>query len=125
VARRGESATYRASVSFLGEIRDRVVLTAGSAVDADAAMAAALGLAGSARQAVDGYTGKDGAARLIDRCFLTPDPGGNVTLRLAESPPGGRVADLVTVAVDLAGSLDVRERAAGLALIDGRLARLR
>jgi hypothetical protein len=74
---------------------------------------------------VDGYTDADGAQQLIDRFFLTPDPGGNVTLRLAESPPGGRVADLVTVAVDLAASLDVRERSAGLALIAGRLAGLR
>ncbi len=124
-ARRGESATYRASGSFLAEIRDLVVLTAGSAVDADTAVAAALGLAASARQQVDGYTDTDGAAQLIDRFFLTPDPGGNVTLRLAEPAPGGRVADLVTVAVDLAASLDVRERAAGLALIASRLAGLR
>jgi hypothetical protein len=100
VARRDETATYRTSGSFLGKIRDRVVLTSGSAVDADAAVAAALGLAESARQAVDGYTDTDGAAQLIDRFFLTPDPGGNVTLHLAEVPPGGRVADLVTVAVD-------------------------
>lgn len=125
VAWRGETSTYRASASLLGEIRDRVVLTAGSAVDADAGIAGVLGLAGSARQAVDGYTGKDGAEELIDRFFLTPDPRGNVTLRLADNPPGGRVADLVTVAVDLAGSLDVRERSAGLALINERLAGLR
>lgn len=125
VARRGETATYRASASFLDEIRDRVVVTAGSAVDADAGIAAALGIAGAARQAVDGYTSKGDAAQLIDRYFLTPDPGGNVTLRLAAVPPDGRVADLATVAVDLSGSLDVRERSAGLALIDGRLAGLR
>lgn len=125
VARRSDTVAYHTSASLLDGIRDRVVLTAGSAVDVDAGIAAALGLAGSVRQAVDGYTEADGAQRLVDRFFLTPDPGGNVTLRQAEVLPGERVADLVTVAVDLAESLDVRERFAGLALINERLASLR
>ncbi|MBN9609701.1 MAG: hypothetical protein BGO26_13025 [Actinobacteria bacterium 69-20] len=124
-ARRSSATNYRASASFLAELREHLVLTAGSAVDADAGIAAALGLAGSARQTVDGYVDRSGVAKLVERFFLVEDPGGNVTLRVAGGLPEGRVADLVTVALDLAGSLDPRERAAGLAFIGTRLAALR
>lgn len=122
---RAETVRYRASPSFLAELRNRVVLTGAAAVDADRATAGQFGLGSVQPDVVDGYVDGDTAARLVGRYALVEDTQGNVTLRItAELPQGGAVADTVTVALDLADSLDARERAAGLRVLGERLAAL-
>ncbi len=124
--RRAEVVRYRASISFLEDLRGRVLLTGGAAVDADRAIASQLGLGTTQRNVVDGYVDRSTATELVERYFLIEDTQGNVTLRITDSGAGdGAIADVVTVALDLAESLDARERAAGLTVLRDRLASLR
>jgi excisionase family DNA binding protein len=124
--RRAKVRRYRASTSFLEALRGRVLLTGGAAVDADRVTAGRFGLGTTQRDIVDGYVSRIIAEEVVDRYRLVDDAKGNVTLRIADDVIGARgVADLVTVALDLAESLDARERAAGLAFLDERLAALR
>jgi hypothetical protein len=113
---------YRASTSFIDRIRQQVTLTGASAIDADGAIAGQFGLAAAQREEVDGYVDSATAQQLIARFHLVDDARGNVTLRVADNEQGGRrVASTVIVALDLAESLDSRERAAALALLRDRL----
>ena len=124
--RRAEVRRYRASTSFLEALRGRILLTGGAAVDADRVTAGRFGLGTVQRDIVDGYVSRVTAEELVDRYLLVDDAQGNVTLRIADDVVGVRgIADLVTVALDLAESLDARERVAGLAVLDERLAALR
>lgn len=113
---------YRASTSFIDRIRQEVTLTGSSAVDADGAIAGQFGLAAAQRLEVDGYVDSATAQQLIARFHLVDDARGNVTLRVTDNEQGGRrIASTVIVALDLAESLDSRERAAALALLRDRL----
>ena len=126
VRHRADVVRYRASTSFLTELRDRVVLTGTAAVDADRATAAQFGLGTAQRETVDGYVNRAAVAELVERYFLIEDERGNVTLRITDDlSDGGTVADTVTVALDLTESLDARERAAGLRVLSEQLAALR
>lgn len=119
---RAEVRRYRASGSFLDRIRQSVTLTGSSAVDDRRDVAGLFGLSSAQRDAVDGYVDRATVQHLVDRYHLVDDAGGNVTLRVADNwKAAGDVADDVVVALDLAESLDVRERSAGLALLSDRL----
>ena len=127
-ATRGRASVrrYRASASFIDRIRQEVTLTGSSAIDADGAIAGQFGLAAARHDEVDGYVDSATAQQLIARFRLIEDARGNVTLRVADNEKGGRlVASAVIVALDLAESLDSRERAAALALLRNRLELLR
>lgn len=125
MSRRAQVRRYRASISFLDTLRQSVTLTGSSAVDADRGVASRFGLAGAVRDTVDGYVDPATARRLVRQFHLVDDINGNVTLRVVAAVPAGRpVVDDVTVALDLAESLDVRERSTALALLGERLAAL-
>jgi hypothetical protein len=88
---------------------------------------AAMGLA--ATSDVDGYLAEGGVAELVRRHGLRRDDGGRVTLR-ATSARMEMVESLVkagsiVAALDLAESLDAREREIGLSVLDAALERLR
>lgn len=123
---RASARRYRASPSFLALIKQEATLTGASAIDADRGIAGQFGLASATRDRVDGYVDEATDQRLITSCHLVEDARGNVTLRISDAlHDGGSIAPVVIVALDLADSLDVRERAAGLALLQGRLEGLR
>jgi len=114
---------YRASASFLKRIADEVTMTGAAAIDADTTLAREFGLASSGRGRVDGYVDAERAGRIVSSWQLVADPQGNVTLRETQLDAlrEVRVAPTVVVALDLADSLDTRERAAGLGFLRHRL----
>jgi hypothetical protein len=120
--RRAVVRRYRASESFLDEVAQSVTLTGTSAIDADSQLAHDFGLSGQVGRSVDGYLTGKAAKQLIRSAHLVEDSNGNVTLRMTEMKAllKGRLESLV-VAFDLAESLDVRQRAAGLNFIEGKL----
>jgi hypothetical protein len=115
---RGRATVYRYAghASASARLRVHVVDTSGAA--------AVLGLAGTS--AVDGYVAADSREGLAARHGLIRDDSGSYTLRsttmdlaVVQSLAGG----VVLAALDLAESLDVRERRAGLDGLDEALAR--
>lgn len=120
--RRAVVRRYRASESFLDQVAQGVILTGTSAVDADANLAHDFGLARNARKSVDGYISEKAAKQLIRATHLVEDATGNVTLRMTDMKNllEGKFASLV-VALDLAESLDARQRAAGLSYLESKL----
>lgn len=89
--------------------------------------AEALGL--TATTAIDGYVAADELDALVARHGLTPDDTGPFTLR-ATGMRLDIVADLarnglVVAALDLAASLDVRERGVGVGALTDALERFR
>jgi hypothetical protein len=90
------------------------------------------GIAGltAAADRIDGYVDADTMERLVRRYRLSPDPAGGVVLRATDMPKDV-VADLargkrhVLAALDLAGSTDTRERAAGRRLLERAIGALR
>lgn len=117
--RRAATYHYRASDSFVGALRESVVPSGTSA-----ARASDFGLYTDATR-VDGYCSSDAIDDLVARFHLTPDTRGNVTLRAVDAPPAG-VLDRATmptavVALDLAESLEVRERSTGLRVLEDLL----
>jgi len=89
---------------------------------------ATLGLA-SATDRVDGYANAADATRLIGSYLLEDHAEGQIILRVTtfdlEIVRLLATKDHVLAALDLAGSLDARERDAGLLALDSALARLR
>lgn len=116
--RRAAVRRYRASESFLDQVTQGVTLTGTSAIDADSELAHDFGLAGKLDRSVDGYISEKQAKQLIRSTHLVEDATGNVTLRVTDMKVllEGRFKSLV-VALDLAESLDARQRAAGLRFI--------
>src|SRR5665648_828136 len=109
--RRAVVRRYRASASFLAELREAVVPSGPSAMEPSTfGMDRNLGR-------VDGYC--TGEANRLERDFhLVEDPQGNMTLRVAAMPSivvdGRDAMPVAVVAADLAESLEARERSAGL-----------
>lgn len=120
--RRARVRRYRASESFLSQIACDVTLTGTAALDADVALGHVFGLAGSSDLTVDGYLTAKAARNLVASLRLVEDFGGNVTLRVTAMKTllTGQYRSLV-VALDLADSLDTRQREAGLHHITKRL----
>lgn len=77
----------------------------------------------AAKDRINGYVAATALSRLVNRYHLEADPAGGVVLR-ATSMPTSVVTELATgrrhvlAALDLAGSIDARERSAGLHLLD-------
>lgn len=123
VARTRNRATLhhlRGHSSVVAHIADQVI-SAGSTQ-------ANLGLT-SATDRVDGYVNAADATRLIGSYLLEDDAEGPIILRVTildlEIVQHLATKDHVLAALDLAGSLDARERDAGLLALDSALARLR
>jgi hypothetical protein len=109
---------YRGHSRAAERLRHELVDTSGAA--------AALGLT-EARERVDGYVAAHNLGKVVARHALIEDADGHYTLRAT-------TMDLATVralaentsvlaALDLAESLDIRERQAGVAFLDERLKR--
>lgn len=121
---RATVTTWRASDSYVRDIRERVLVTGASALDerdGGDQLASYLGLTTHHWDGqVDGYVTAEQLAGLESEFFLVADAGGNVRLRSVEDIEA--VADqhypfraiLPVIALDLAESIDVRERTAGL-----------
>jgi hypothetical protein len=111
---------------YVGHSRGRDRLSA-ELVSASRSSSATMGLADT--RDVDGYLDAGDVAALIRRHGLKRDDGGRVTLRATSASlamiEGLAEAGPALAALDLAESLDARERAAGLKLLDAALGRLR
>ncbi|MET3804270.1 hypothetical protein ABIB25_001256 [Nakamurella sp. UYEF19] len=112
--RRAKTSTYRASTSYLTDVQ-RALVASGVAdtgrTDVD------FGLA-PRRDHAEGYTDAAGVASVVDYYELVPDPTGNVTIHETSCVAGLRMGSSAALtAVDLAGSLDTRERSAGLRVL--------
>lgn len=121
---RAEVRRYRASASFLDRVRKEIALTGVWAIDNDTALAKEFSLALGRQASVDGYVDSTAAARLIRACHLIEDAQGHVTLRVT-AIDSLMTTNAVAVALDLAESLDPRERSAGLTFLGQRLTSLR
>lgn len=121
---RADVRRYRAAASFLDRVRKEVVLTGAAAIDNDTAVAKEFGLSRSPQVSVDGYVDTETADRHIRACHLIEDAHGNVTLRVT-TIDSLMTASAVAVALDLAESLEPRERSAGLTFLRGRLTAMR
>ncbi len=121
---RAEVRRYRASASFLDRVRKEIALTGVWAIDNDTALAKEFSLAQGRQASVDGYVDSTAAARLIRACHLIEDAQGHVTLRVT-AIDSLMTTNAVAVALDLAESLEPRERSAGLTFLGQRLTSLR
>ena len=104
---------FRGRESVLDDLESYIVPTGGSALD-DAQLRL-LGLAGATRR-LDGYVPLSELEVLQEKFGLVEDPSGNVTLRgvSIEDAFEDGTTPRAAVFLDLAGSLDTRERVAGL-----------
>lgn len=114
--RRAMTYRYRASDSFLEALRSTVARSGTSA-----ATTADFGLAADETR-VDGYVDRETLDDLVTRFHLTPDTRGNVTVRAVDAPLAGLLdrsaMPTAVIALDLAESPEVRERSAGLRVIE-------
>jgi excisionase family DNA binding protein len=117
---------YRVSVSFLPDLRGRLALTAIPALSVSPELAARFGLAVASSTVLDGYVDTDRAAMLTSEFLMFGDTEGNVTLRSTATGhlDAGGQAPVAAVALDLAESLDPRERSAGSRVLTELLAAL-
>lgn len=117
--RRAATRHYRVSSSFIGDLRAAVVRSGTSAMSA-----VPFGMGEDAAR-IDGYCDENAVAGLEVRFHLLEDIRGNVTLRVAPLralPIGDRQEmPVAVVAADLAESNDVRERSAGLRVLESLL----
>lgn len=132
--RRAELTHWRVSASFSGALRSRILITGESALDSrDGGSAVAHELRLGTRTdggRMDGYIMAEQLPELEREFFLARDVSGNLTLRvtagvvaLADRDYGSRAA-LPVVALDLAESIDVRERAAALRTLNNLMERV-
>ena len=123
--RRSQVSCYRASASFLSRLREHVALTGAAAVAEDRSVADEFGLATGDRSTVDGYVDRNLIRDYEDEFFLVPDRHGNVVLRgTTSNAVSNQTASASAIALDLAESLDTRERSAGLRVLAEKLDRL-
>ena len=117
--RRATVHHFRASDSFLEALTAVVVRTGTSAMTSST-----FGMAGDTTH-VDGYCDEGALSGLVREFHLVEDARGNVTLRtapLGALPIGNRdEMPRAVVAADLAESLELRERSAGLRVLEGLL----
>jgi excisionase family DNA binding protein len=113
--RRAAIRRSRASESFLADLDARVIRTGARAMERTG-----FGMDADLSR-VDGYCTAEAADSLARAFHLTEDPQGNVTLRVVAMPPiaieGRDVMPVAVIAADLAESLEVRERSAGLRVL--------
>ncbi|KLO41456.1 hypothetical protein ABW17_14140 [Mycobacterium nebraskense] len=104
---------FRGRTSTLDDLESYIVPTGGSALD-DTQLGL-LGLAGATRS-LDGYVPLSELEILQEKFGLIEDPSGNVTLRgvSVEDAFEDGITPRAAVFLDLAGSLNTRESAAGL-----------
>jgi hypothetical protein len=104
---------FRTRESQLDNLGEYVVPTGGAALD-DAQLRL-LGLTGAERY-LDGYVPLSEVETLKEKFGLIEDPSGNVTLRAVsiEDAFEDGITPAAAVFLDLAGSLNTRESAAGL-----------
>lgn len=117
--RRAVVHRYRASESFLTELDAFVIRTGARAIDPSRfGMDRHLGR-------VDGYCTSEVATRLARDFHLVEDPRGNTTLHVAAVSSavleGRDVMPVAVIAADLAESFEVRERSAGLRVLEDLL----
>ena len=112
--RRAVIHRFRASESFLADLDALVVASGVRAMDPSR-----FGLDPDLRR-IDGYCMNEAADRLAGEFHLVEDPRGSVTLRVAAVPAleGHDAMPVAVVAADLAKSLEVRERSAGLRVLE-------
>ncbi len=124
--KRAQVQRYRASESFIERIFERVTLTGAAALNTEPALLLQFGLVAISRRKIDGYIELKNARRIIRSCHLVGDAQGNVTLRVTDIDALlKQELQAVVIALDLADSLDTRERKAGLAFLSKRLKALR
>lgn len=122
--RRAMVTRWRVSASYAQELRAALVLTGAHAIAHSRDTAARFGLASGGTDPIDGYIMSQQIQVLQRKLFLAPAVDGNATLRMlpdgigiaATRPTAGLVSTSV-IALDLADSLDVRQRAAGLRVL--------
>jgi len=117
--RRAAVRRYRASGSFLADLDALVIHSGVRAMELSRfGMDADLGR-------VDGYCTSEAADGLARDFHLVEDPRGDVTLRVAAVPSvalvGRDTMPVAVVAADLVESLEVRERSAGLRVLEDLL----
>lgn len=115
VRKRSQTSTFRCDSSFLNVAADMMTLSGRSCLGE-------FGLVGDA-DILEGYVRADGLDVVVNTCFMVPDSTGNVALHVAEWMPEniGAVMPAAVCAVDLAASLDTRERSAGLSVLEEML----
>lgn len=123
---RADVLRFRASASFLESIASEITRTGLSAL-ADQSRAQDLGLAVARSDTLDGYVMRDQIDDLVRRFHLVDDANGNLTLRIVDHKHGtllnvGGVAATSVIAIDLADSLDPRQRAAATHWLENALA---
>jgi len=131
---RADITRWRGSDSFTDELRKRVVATGELALDSrdgGPALARSLGLGVRSWDGhIDGYVRADQLPDLERKFFLAHDSAGNVILRITDAVDAladrnyGFRAAMPVVALDLADSMDVRQRAAGLRVLTAMMERL-
>jgi hypothetical protein len=115
---RARTVRYRASASYLDELAKHIALTGTSAIDADQRIARVFGLSNARAASVEGYAPAETVAKLEHQFALVRDIDGNVTFHVTDGQyQSGRTASAATIALDLAGSLDPRQRSAGLRVL--------
>lgn len=120
--RRAVTHTLRASSSYLADIQQALVA---SGVSDTQRADGEFGLAVS-RERTEGYTDAAGLAEIIDAFDLVTDTAGNVTVHETEFTDGlSAGSSAALTALDLSDSLDVRERSAGLRVLEQLLAKMR
>jgi excisionase family DNA binding protein len=114
--RRAVIRRYRAIESFLADLDALVIRTGAGAMESSR-----FGM-DQDHGRVDGYCMSEAADRFVGEFHLVEDPRGNVTLRVAAVPSAAREArdtmPVSVIAADLAESLEVRERSAGLRVLE-------
>jgi excisionase family DNA binding protein len=125
---RAATRRLRASASFLDNIAAHLTRTGAAGLE-HRVTADVFGLAPSRAEVLDGYVSADAAGALVERFQLVDDQHGNLVMRVVPADLGhllepGGVAIATVVAVDLAESLDPRERAAAVAHLSRALAGL-
>jgi excisionase family DNA binding protein len=112
--RRAEVRRCRVSESFLDELAGHLALSGASAAEQ-------FGLAGEASR-VEGYCDEKAWAAIRSQFRLVDDARGNATIRVTTFPDvlrgGPEAMPRAVVAVDLAESHEVRERATGLRVLE-------
>jgi len=113
--RRAVIRRYRASETFIADLEGLVICTGVRATEPST-----FGLEQN-HGPVDGYCTSEVATRLARDFHFAEDPRGNVTLRVAAVPSaaleGRDSVPVAVIAADLAESLEVRERSAGLRVL--------